>query len=71
MRSPDTCGLDLSGPEEARLRALEALPDMAREKIPDGDGRTVGVSVADEAGEVIYRATLTLHGEWVKKLALV
>ena len=51
----------------ARLFALDALPDMARDKIPDGDRRTFVVGVRDEAGEVFYRATLTLKGEWVRR----
>jgi len=60
----DDEGLDLPDAEAARKAAQASLPDMARDKMPDGDGRTFCASVRDEAGTVIYKATLTLTGEW-------
>ncbi|MGH1572676.1 DUF6894 family protein [Methylobacterium sp. P31] len=60
----DDEGQDLPDAEAARKAALAALPDMARDKMPDGDRRTFCASVRDEAGTVIYKATLTLAGEW-------
>jgi hypothetical protein len=60
----DDEGLDLFDAHAARKAALAALPDMAQEKMPDGDDRIFCASVRDEAGEVIYEATLTLRGEW-------
>lgn len=60
----DDEGQDLPDVEAARELAQAALPDMARDKIPDGDCRTFCASVRDEAGTVIYKATLSLHGEW-------
>jgi hypothetical protein len=71
LRYKDHFGHDLLGPEQARLMALDALPDMARETIPDGDYRCFKVSAVDEHGDVIYRASLTLKGEWVKKSVLI
>ena len=44
--------------------AIDVLPDMAREKLPDGARRTFSVRVRDEAGTVIYSAELTMAGEW-------
>lgn len=46
----------------ARLAALSALPDMARDKLPDGDCRTFKAAVHDENGQEIYSATMTLVG---------
>ncbi|WCS28587.1 hypothetical protein LOK46_32295 (plasmid) [Methylobacterium sp. NMS14P] len=60
----DDVGQDLPNAEEARKAAHRALTDMARDKMPDGDGRTFCASVRNEAGTVIYKATLTLDGEW-------
>ncbi|MBX9931547.1 MAG: hypothetical protein K2Y56_08405 [Methylobacterium sp.] len=54
----------LTDVEAARRAALSVLPDMAREKLPDGDRRTFCASVRDEEGRVVYKATLTLVGEW-------
>lgn len=60
----DDEGQDLPDAEAARKVALAALPDMAREKMPDGDRRTFWASVRDETRRVIYKATLTLRGDW-------
>lgn len=57
-------GDDLSCPHAARRAALAVLPDMARQKMPDGDLRTFRSTVRDETGREIYTATLTLVGEW-------
>ena len=66
----DEEGSDLSGPHAARLIALDALPDMARQKMPDGDRRTFTVGVRDAAGAVVYTATLDLRGDWPAGLPL-
>ena len=60
----DDEGLDLPDEEAARKAALHALPDMARDKLPDADRRTFGVTVRDANGLVVYDATLSLKGEW-------
>jgi hypothetical protein len=65
----DTCfidseGMDFADDAAARYHALDALPDMARDEVPDGDRRRFVVSVRDQAGEVIYSASLTLEGGW-------
>ena len=60
----DDEGLDLPHVEAAREAALDALPDMARDKMPDGDRRTFVATVRDAYGVVVYSATLSLKGEW-------
>jgi hypothetical protein len=50
----------LAGIEEARAEAVKALPDMARDGLPDGDYREFVVHVRDEAGQRVLRARLTL-----------
>ncbi|GJE61847.1 DUF6894 family protein [Methylobacterium trifolii] len=54
----------LTSPAEARRAALDALPDMARDKMPDGDHRTFRATVRDEHGREVYTATMTLVGTW-------
>jgi hypothetical protein len=62
--APDNEGQDLEGIEAAKLQAQEALPDMASDKLPDGDQRVFIVSVRDEAGQVVVRVSLTLIAEY-------
>ncbi len=65
----DDEGLMLTSDEAARKQALAALPGITGEHLPDGDRRTFVVAIRNEAGEVIYRATLSLKGEWVTRNA--
>ena len=60
----DDEGHDLPDVQAARVAALDVLPDMARDKMPDGDRRTFVASVRDDQGAIIYIATLSLKGEW-------
>jgi hypothetical protein len=60
----DTDGLDLADDEEARTHALDALPDMASDDMPNGDDRRLVVTVRGEDGAVVYTASLTLRGRW-------
>lgn len=60
----DSEGVELAGDDAARYLALDALPDMVREVLPDGDRREFAVCVRDEVGKVIYSASLTLAGAW-------
>ena len=45
--------------------ALECLPDMARDRIHDGGPRIFVAVVRNQRGAVLYRATLSLKGDWV------
>ncbi|MGH1587334.1 DUF6894 family protein [Methylobacterium phyllosphaerae] len=60
----DEDGQILADAEAARQMAQASLPDMAREKMPDGEERTFSAVVRDEAGVVLYTATLKLTGAW-------
>ena len=64
----DEDGYDLPGPEAARQIALDAMADMARDKIFDGDQLAIVAVVKDDVGTVLYRATLSMHGEWIRAL---
>ena len=60
----DDTGHDLPDAEAARTATLDALPDMARDKMPDGDRRTIIATARDGDGSVVYTAKLTLEGGW-------
>src|SRR4051812_18072207 len=56
----DRDGLDLAGREQARRQAIKALPDMARDVLPDGKELTLAVAVREADGAVFFRASLIL-----------
>ncbi len=55
------CDLD-----EVDKEAVDALPDIAREKLPDGLKRDLWVRVRDEEGVLVFEASLSLRAHWVK-----
>lgn len=62
---------DLPNDDEVALflQACQERPaDMARDVLPDGDRRDFTVDVRTAVGEVIYTATLSLVGRWLKGL---
>ncbi|MBP0496536.1 DUF6894 family protein [Pararoseomonas indoligenes] len=61
----DHVGYDFADRDEARRLALDTLPDMARDKMPDGDRRDFICNVRDEAGKPIFTATLSLIARWL------
>ncbi|MCJ2095278.1 hypothetical protein MKK67_22630 [Methylobacterium sp. J-072] len=64
FRHEDDEGFELPSLDAARIEALDALPEMARNKFPDRDRRTYSVRVRDEDGTAVYSASLALVGEW-------
>ncbi|MCJ2124477.1 DUF6894 family protein [Methylobacterium sp. J-077] len=64
FRHEDDEGFELPSIDAARIEALDALPEMARNKFQDRDRRTYSVRVRDENGTAVYSASLALVGEW-------
>jgi hypothetical protein len=62
--SPDPSGIDLLDDSEARDQAIALLPDIARNELPDGDQHKFVATARNERGEVVYEASLALHGTW-------
>ncbi|WP_066611007.1 DUF6894 family protein [Bosea sp. PAMC 26642] len=60
----DLAGRDLPDDAAARWFGLDTLPDMARDKIAEGDHRTFGVVISNAHHVVIYSATIALMGGW-------
>jgi hypothetical protein len=61
---PDNTGIELNDLEAAKAEAQKALPEMARDKLPDDDQRVFIASVRDEAGQVLLRIALSLVVEY-------
>jgi hypothetical protein len=57
---PDNEGLDLEGVEDAKAEAVNTLPDMARDGLPEGDSRDFVVIVRDETDRPVWRVRLSL-----------
>jgi hypothetical protein len=51
-----------------RYAAVDALPDIARDELPDGDNRTMTVKVRDLAGKYLLEASLTVNVRWLGTL---
>ena len=57
----DEVGYDFPDLQAAKTAAVDALPDMAREELPDGDARTFLAIVRGEVGLPILQASLTFQ----------
>lgn len=63
--TPDPDGLLMADLGTARAEAVKALPEMARDVLPDGQDRTVSIVIHAEDGRALFRASLTLRCEWL------
>ena len=59
----DDEGLELPSLTEARKAALATLGEIACEELPDGDCRNFIISIRDENGDALLKATLALRVE--------
>lgn len=60
----DAEGQDLAGPQVVRAEAVAALPQIARIVLGDTEPGTVVVTVRDEQGAAVLRASLCLRVEY-------
>ncbi len=51
--------------EDLSYKAVDVLPDIVREKLPDGPRRTFSVKARDEQARYVFRATPTLASAWI------
>ena len=63
--SEDDIGIECETQAAARDAAVEALPDIAKTAIPMGDRYTITVTVRDQKGQNVFRATLTVDTDWL------
>jgi hypothetical protein len=61
----DEEGQVLDNEDRARLEAIDAVRQMAADHRPVTNKMEFTCSVRNEAGGVVYRARLTVAGEWV------
>jgi hypothetical protein len=64
-RTRDDVGLDFADAQNARDKAVSALPDIARDVMPDGQQRDFFVTMRDDSGRPIFKASLSLRTEWL------
>ena len=57
----DETGYEFEDVEAAKAAAVDALPDMARDQLPDGDARTFMAVVRGADGRSLMQASLTLQ----------
>jgi hypothetical protein len=53
------------GAQNARDKAVSALPDVARDVMPDGQQQDFFVTMRDESGRPIFKASLSRRTEWL------
>ena len=56
----DDAGLELESLAAAKVEAQKALPDIARDALPDGNHSTFVVNVRDVDGQIVLGAALSL-----------
>ncbi|WP_162560896.1 DUF6894 family protein [Methylobacterium durans] len=61
----DSEGTECESAQDARVEAMRALTAIARDDVLQDDLLDYMVSVRDDDGRLIYRATLSLAGEWL------
>ena len=57
----DETGHEFEDVDAAKAAAVDALPDMARDVLPDGDARTFLAIVRGADGRSLLQASLTLN----------
>jgi hypothetical protein len=57
----DEIGYEFESEQAAKTAAIDALPDMARDELPDGDARSFSAIVRDQRGRPVLQASLTLR----------
>ena len=60
MKTSSRTGHELPDLDAAKQEVQKALPNMAKDALPDGNYRTFVVNVRDEAGQTVLRAALSL-----------
>jgi hypothetical protein len=60
----DEIGIQLPDLDQVRFEAIEALPDLARDELQDGDERAFAIEARDERDHVVFTARLNFKAEW-------
>ncbi|MEF2554251.1 hypothetical protein VQ042_23480 [Aurantimonas sp. A2-1-M11] len=65
--SEDDVGVECETREKVRDTAFEALPGLANSALSHGDHHTITVTVRDEAGTNVLRASLKMDADWLDR----
>lgn len=65
--SLDETGVDISKLSDVRDQAISCLPEIARERLPNGPTHMFRVLVRDESGAYLFAASLELKSGWLDK----
>jgi len=60
----DEIGIELADLDQVRFEAIEALPDLARDELQDGDDRAFAIEARDADNRVLFTARLDFKAEW-------
>ena len=61
----DDEGGEFLGLKQARKEAIGLLADIAKDELADSGYRNLTATVRDESGDLLYRANLMFHGEFL------
>lgn len=61
----DEFGLRCNSREAIKEAAIQALPGLAAENLPDGNPYHCKVAVRDETGQTVFDAVLTVESRWL------
>ncbi|WP_267426989.1 hypothetical protein [Methylobacterium sp. GC_Met_2] len=61
----DDEGIEFDDAHSASQEALRSLPDMVKDQPLGSVGEKVSVTMRDDHGIPVYRATLTIEDEWL------
>lgn len=60
----DEEGIDLPDVETGRAEVLRTLAEIAKDTLPKGDQQAFTAAIRNASGNVVYRAKVTVSGEW-------
>lgn len=64
----DDDGRDLDGADAVAAAAMSTLLEIARFEVVNNNERELSVTVRNEAGDPIYRASVTVKAGWLASL---
>jgi hypothetical protein len=67
--SKDVEGMECKSKSEIQRYAIDALPEMARDELPDGLNHDFRVEVRDERGRVVFHSSLLLRSQWLEDVS--
>jgi hypothetical protein len=63
----DEAGVELKTAQSIEAAAAKAIPDIARDRVPDGEEADFMVAVRDERRDLVLKTRLIYTRNWVKK----